>query len=191
MKKYWFALFAAASLGPASVSAQNLDYNNVQGGLALYPSFGGQSLFGLDLQGTMAITPDEFLLGGFSFLTDDVDLTTIHAGGAYRLPVAEATDLYGGLTIEYQKVAVEFPTNGGTSTMSFNDTALGLRGGIRHQISPVLELGGQLRVVTGDMDYFGLRGTVQYLLNGRMSLLGEMDIYDNEIGLIGGLRFKF
>lgn len=187
MKKYWFALFTAASLGSASVSAQDLDYSYAQGGIALYPGFESQDLFGVDFQGKYALTPEVFLLGGLAYLTDDVDITAIHGGVAYRMPVASGTDLYGGLTVEYQKYEVSF--NGFSS--SVNDTALGLRGGIRHQLNPTVELGAQLRVLTGDLDYVGVRGSARYLLNQQMSLVGEVDIYDGELGLIGGLRFRF
>lgn len=188
-KKICAALTAGALAGFAGPSAANdlFDYTYGQAGLALYPSadihgIPSQDYFGIDLKGSYELTPDIFAFGGFKFLTDDIDLTSLHVGGAYRVNVDERIDLYGGPSLEYQRVS-----NGGSD----DDIGLGLRGGLRLMLNPEVELGGEIRIVTGDADYVGLTGTAQYYLDSNLSVVGELDIYDGEFGLIGGVRMMF
>jgi len=195
VKKAFFLLALAGMLSPAAVSANSISYNYVDGGLAFYPSFNGQDFFGIDATGSVAVTPDVFVFGGLKHLTDDLDLTAIHLGGAYRVEVAPDVDVYGGLTLEYQKVEATFRFLDGDGlrrvTASFSDTALGLRGGIRARINEEVEIGGQVRLVTGDLDYFGISGYAQYFLSPNLGLVGEVDSYDGELGLIGRVRYNF
>lgn len=188
MNKRTWSLALAGLMTPGLLGAQNLDYTWVQGGLALYPSFGNgagggsQDFIGLDSAANFAITEEIFILGGIQLLTDDVDFTTIYAGGAYRLPLDPRTDLWGGLSLEYQEFS-----NGST----VDDTSIAFRGGLRHRLSEEWEVGGQLRVVTGDLDYVGVRGTARYFFRDGIALLGEVDILDGNLGLIGGGTITF
>lgn len=184
MKKGIQRLVAAAVLLPSAAMAQSLNYNYVEGGLALYPSWESQTFFGVDFRGSAAITDNVFAFGGLKYLTDDVDLTALHVGGAYRHGLDARTDLWGGVTLEYQD------WNAGRG-QSADDTAIGFRGGLRHQLNTDLEIGGGLRVVTGDFDYVGLTGTARYSLDRNLQVFAEVDIYDSEVGLIGGLTMKF
>lgn len=175
------------SLLPATAAGQTHDYTFVQGGLAYYPGASihdtsSQDYVGVDLKGAYEITPDIFALGGLKYLNDDYSLTSLHAGGAYRVTIDERIDIYGGPTLEYQRLS-----NGGSDT----ELGLGLRGGLRLQLNPELELGGEMRVVTGDADYVGLTGTAAYALNNETSVIAEADLYDGELGLIGGVRLTF
>uniref|UniRef100_UPI003A8759F6 hypothetical protein n=1 Tax=Marinospirillum sp. TaxID=2183934 RepID=UPI003A8759F6 len=68
---------------------------------------------------------------------------------------------------------------------------LGLRGGVRHQVQPDLELGGSLRLITGDLDYVGITGSVRYDLQPQFYLLGEIDLFDGDLGFIGGVGMHF
>jgi hypothetical protein len=180
-------LFIAALL-PTAVSAESLSYNFIEGGLALYPSFESETFIGVDTRGSLAINENVFAFGGLKYLTDDVDLTALHVGGGYRHGVDARTDLWGGVTIEYQEV--DFP--GACSFCdSVDDTALGLRGGIRHQLDEKLEVGAGARIITGDLDYVGLTGTGRYAIERNLKLFGEIDLYDGELGLIGGLTVEF
>ncbi len=176
---------------PAWVGAEKeLNYNYVQGQLAWYPSAdlakSSQDYLGIDMRGSYQILPDYpefFAFGELQYLTDDADLTNFHFGGAYRGEIHEQTDFYGGLTIEYTK----FDWDNGDDS----DIALGLRGGVRHILTPDWELGGQLRLITGDYDYVGLRGNAQYALQENLGLVMELDLYDGELGFQGGVRYNF
>lgn len=187
---------ALAIAAPSAVFASAQNYSFVEGGLALYPSFGNQDFIGVDLRGSYEINEDFFAFGGLKYLTDDIDLTAIHVGGGYRHAIDEATSVWGGLTLEYQDIDGGrecFNTGFGRQCVnnSFDDTSIGLRGGLRHQLNQDLEIGGSLRLVTGDLDYVGITGTTRYRLNDNLYLLGELDIYDGELGLIGGATFLF
>lgn len=182
LKKMIFMAAATGLVVPAALSAQDLSYNYVQGGWAFYPDAdpGDQDFVGLDAEARAALNEDFFLLGGFQFLTDDVDYTTFHVGGAVRLPLDPRTDLWGGATIEHQ----DFDPGR-------DDTSIGLRGGVRHMLRDDVELSGALRVVTGDADYVGLRGTATYYVRPDLALSGAVDIFDGDPGLIGAVRFMF
>ena len=187
MKKVIQGLFFAAALLPAAASAENLSYSFVEGGLALYPDFDSQSFIGLDARGSVDIKNNIFAFGGLKYLTDDVDLTALHIGGGYRHSLDISTDLWGGVTIEHQDLDIDSCR----FCDSVDDTALGLRGGLRHQVDEKLEVGGGARIITGDLDYIGLTGTARYAVQRDFKLFGEVDLYDGELGLIGGVTLEF
>ena len=191
MKNGFQALLLAAAILPAAASAESISYNFVEGGLALYPSFESQTFIGVDTRGSVAINDNVFAFGGLKFLTDDVDLTALHVGGGYRHALDAKTDLWGGVTIEYQEYDYGNCNSFSNSFCSFDDTALGLRGGLRHQLDAKLEVGGSARIITGDLDYVGLTGTGRYAIDRNLKLFGEVDLYDGELGLIGGLTLDF
>lgn len=72
-----------------------------------------------------------------------------------------------------------------------DDTAPGLRGGIKRQVHRDLEIGASARYVTGDQDYLGLTGTARYRWQRNVSVLAEADFYDGNFGVIGGLSLRF
>lgn len=177
----------AAALLPAAASAESLSYNFIEGGLALYPSYESQTFLGIDTRGSIAINEQVFAFGGLKYLTDDIDVTALHVGGGFRHGLDARTDLWGGVTIEYQ----EFDFSSCNFCGSVDDTALGLRGGLRHQVDEKLEVGGSARIITGDLDYVGLTGTGRYAIERNLKLFGEVDLYDGELGLIGGVTLDF
>lgn len=187
MKKGLQGWLLAATLLPAAASAESLSYNFVEGGLALYPSYESQTFIGFDTRGSVALNDKVFAFGGLKYLTDDADLTALHVGGGVRHGVDAKTDLWGGVTIEYQEIDYGSCTFCG----SVDDTALGLRGGLRHQVDEKLEVGGSARIVTGDFDYVGLTGTARFAIERDLKLFGEVDLYDGELGLIGGVTLDF
>lgn len=194
MMKSITPVLAACLLAPLAASAQSLNYNYIQGGGALYPDFDGQDFIGVDVNGSILMTEDVFIFGGMKFLTDDVDLTAVHLGAGYRHALAAETDVYAGVTLEYQEIEATFvdpDTLEETTTASIDDTGIGLRAGLRHMLTDEFEVAAQVRLVTGDLDYFGVTGTAQYFLNRQVGLIGEVDIYDGEMGVIGGVRFNF
>jgi hypothetical protein len=183
MKKSFQGCLLAAALLPFTASAEGLSYNYVEGGLALYPSYESQTFIGFDTRGSLAINDQVFAFGGLKYLTDDIDLTALHVGAGVRHGVDAKTDLWGGVTIEYQEA--EF------GAASVDDTALGLRGGLRHQVDEKLEVGASARLITGDLDYIGLTGTGRFAIQQNLKLFGEVDLYDGELGLIGGITLDF
>lgn len=194
MNKLIAPLLAAGLIAPMAVSAQDLSYTYGQGGLAFYPGFEGQDFIGLDAKGSFAVTDEWFAFGGLKYLTDDVDLTAVHVGAGYRYGLARGTDVYGGVTLEYQEVESSLvdPVSLDTRiTISNDDTSLGVRGGVRHRLTDEFEVGGEARYVMGDLDYFGITGSAQYFLTDQVGLIGEVDMYDGEMGVIGSARFNF
>ncbi|MFV8836600.1 hypothetical protein ACNSTU_16690 [Aquisalimonas sp. APHAB1-3] len=190
MRKMLGCAALIGAVAPGIAGAQDISYNYVDGGLALYPSAdNSQDFAGLDANGRFAVTDDVFVLGGFQYLTDDIDYTAFHVGGGYRFAIDPDTDMWGGLTIEYQEF--DWPGSQAFGVGSFDDTSLGLRGGVRHRLNQDLELSGEVRIVTGDLDYVGFRGTVQYFLQEDLGLVGSVDIFDGNLGLIGGARVSF
>jgi hypothetical protein len=200
MKKNILALACGLMALPAVAAAQQPGYSYLEGGLAFYPSFGNQDYIGIDIRGSKALRQlhdDLFVFGGLKYLDDDFDLTALHVGGGFRFEVDQSTDFWAGITLEYQDYDIPrtcVPAGPGVqicSPGSIDDMAIGFRAGIRHMIAEGLEVGGSVRLVTGDLDYAGFTGTVRYPLQNNMSLLGEIDVYDGEPGLIGGLTIIF
>ena len=197
-KTYRLAACAAVLAAPlAFASAAQAELANdtwVEGGLVLYPSVGNQDFIGPEVRGRVAVAEDWFVLGGLQYLTDDIDLTTAHVGAAYRFPRLAQPDLefWAAPTLEYNHW--EFRTrraDGTRRTGSESDLALGARGGIRYALDEAIEFSGELRLVTGDLDYIGLAGQMNYALDRNLDVYGRLDSFDGELGLGGGVRFSF
>lgn len=187
-------IIAGLMAAPLAAGAQDLRYNYLQGGVAFYPSFENQDFIGVDFRGSVSLMQEFFAFGGVQFLTDDVDLTAVHAGVGYRQPLMDGTDVWGGVTLEYQEFESEFVDPGTGVTLisaSEDETSIGFRAGVRHLITDEFEVAGTMRYVTGDLDYFGITGTAQYFVNEQVGLIGEVDLYDGELGVIAGGRFNF
>lgn len=169
---------------PLTATAQALNYNHLEGALAFYPDASGQDYLGIDLRAShemKSLHPNLFAYGGYKFLSDDVDLTQIHFGAGYRFALNDQTEAWAGAGLDNTRVKV--------SGHSDSDLALGLRAGLRHPLSSNTELGGTVRIVTGDYDYTGFAGTLRHKLNNQLVLLGEVDFFDGDIGFLGGLHF--
>lgn len=181
----------------APVWAQGPSYSFAEAGLALYPNFESETLLGAQVRGSQTLDTQWFMFGGLKALTGDIDVTALHGGGGYRHSLDHRTDVWGGLALEYQEVEVEQcvtdPVQRSTdcSDVSADDTAPGLRGGIRRQVHRDLEIGASARYVTGDLDYLGLTGTARYRWQRDLSVLAEADYYDGNFGVIGGLSLHF
>ncbi|WP_139229912.1 hypothetical protein [Marinobacter daqiaonensis] len=163
--------------------AESLSYSYLEGGVALYPDFESEDFIGLDTRGSLALNENVFVFGGLKYLTDDVDLTALHVGGGYRHGLDARTDLWGGVTLEYQELD--------WNSAEVDDTGLGIRGGLRHQLTNELEVGVGGRVITGDLDYVGFTGTARYAIERDFKVFAELDVYDGEPGIIGGVTFEF
>lgn len=178
--------------------AQGPAYSMVEGGLTLYPNFESERVIGADLRVSKALNTKYFAFGGFKALAGDVEVMALHGGGGYRHSLDHRTDLWGGVTAEFQEIEVErcvTVTVGSTSQdcsdVSTDDVAPGLRGGVRRQVHRDLEVGGSARLVTGDLDYLGLTATGRYRWQRNLSLLVEADLYDGNFGVVGGLSARF
>lgn len=194
MNRLTAAALSAVLIAPWTAIAQDLNYNYLQGGVAFYPGFEDQDFIGIDARGSISVTEDVFVFGGLKYLTDNVDLTAAHVGGGYRLALDSSTDVYGGVTLEYQEVEADVvdPNSLATIvTLSNDDTSVGVRGGIRHLLTRTFEVGGEVRYVAGDLDYVGFAANAQYFVSDQIGLIGEVDVYDGEMGIVAGARMNF
>ncbi len=188
------AVLSAGLIAPWGAFAQDLNYNYLQGAVSFYPGFEDQDFIGVDARGSVLMTEDIFIFGGLKFMTDDVDLTAGHVGAGYRFSLDRGTDVYGGVTLEYQEVEAKIidpDSLTSTVTLSDDDTSMGVRGGLRHMLMRDLEVAGEVRYVAGDLDYVGFAASAQYFLNRQIGLIGEIDIYDGEMGINAGARMNF
>jgi len=181
---------ALTSLLVSGVANAELNYSYVEGGLGvLSPS--GQTYVGPDVRGSFAVTDDIFVYGGLRFLTDDTDYTNWHLGAGYRFAIDEQTDVWAGANLEYQEIKAKHCFWGTCGTAKADDTAIAIRGGVRHQLNQDIEVGGTARLVTGDFDYFGINGHVRYKLMDNLSAKGELDIQDGDLGIFAGVTYFF
>lgn len=183
-----------SSAAEITTELADFSYNYIEGGPAVYPGYGGrrgggsQDFIGVRVGGTAEFTNEIFGYGQLRLLTDDVDFTSVSGGAAYRLPVPlpEPMDVYAGGGLEYWNVS----NNG-----SADGLGLSVRSGVRYRINRDLEANGEARVVRigGDIDetFIGIRGQILFDMAGPLSLLGEVDIEDGEVGLLGGFRAGF
>jgi opacity protein-like surface antigen len=194
MKKLIASLTVATLMTSVFASAQTdppagINYNYIEGNFAFYPDADGQDFVGPRIRGSFLVAPQVFVFGQFRYLTDDIDYTQAHLGAAYRHAVANDTDIYGGLSIEYAEF--DFPGPFG----SVDEVGFGVRAGLRHRLNQDFELAGEIRYVNfgGDIDddYVGFTGTLQYFIQENLGLIGEIDVEDGEIGFLAGARFNF
>ena len=185
-------------LAASVVHAQGPSYSFAEAGLALYPNFESERLIGADFRVSKALNSEYFAFGGFKALSGDVEVNALHAGAGYRRPLDHQTDVWAGLTAEYQDIQVErcqaatFPNTGTVcNDVGSDDVAPGLRGGIRRQVHRDLQVGASARLITGDLDYLGLTATGRYRWQQDIHVLAEVDFYDGNFGVVGGLSIPF
>ncbi|MEX2476452.1 hypothetical protein [Marinobacter sp.] len=188
-------LILASALIAGTASA-DLRYTYAEGGIAIVDADYSQTFLGFDLRGSYLVNENIFAFGGLRMLTDDLDYTNWHLGGAYRHALDAKTDVWAGASLEYQEIDGGkecFATFSGTEchSWSFDDTAPAIRGGIRHQFDENIELGASARIVTGDLDYVGLTGQGRYRIQDDLSVTGEVDLQDGNLGLFGGVTYFF
>ena len=168
-----------AGVFASGTAAAELNYTYVEGGLGILDGDFSQTYIGPDLRASYLINENVFAFGGLRLLTDDFDYTNFHVGAGYRQAIDARTDWWAGASLEHQDYDFS------------DDTAPAFRGGIRHQFSDEIELGASARLVTGDFDYFGLTGQARYKLQEDLSLTGEVDLQDGNLGLFGGVTYFF
>ena len=184
-------------VGSTSAIAQQTNGNHVEGGGALYPNFESELTLGGLFRLRQMANDAWFGFGGVLALRGDTELLAMHGGAGYLHPLDAATDLWGGPSLEYQDLTVEDcafnaqQQENVCSSASEDDVSIGLRGGIRHRFHRQLEGEVGARLVTGDLDHVGLSAAGRYLWQNNMSVLAEIDFYDNNFGVLGGLSFAF
>lgn len=191
----WLVVLLVVVL-PVTGVAQGPSYSYAEAGLALYPNFESEPVMGADFRAGKALSSEYFAFGGFKALAGDVEVNALHGGLGYRHPMDHRTDVWGGVTMEYQEIEVENcftdPLEGRVcSDVSTDDAAPGLRGGIRRQVHRDFQVGASARLITGDMDYLGLTATGRYRWQQDIHILAEADFYDGNFGLVGGLSVPF
>ena len=194
VKGFMFVLLLSLSAGAV---ADAVHHNRIEAALASYPNFEDEFTAGVVLRGSALVDPQWLVLGGVTALEGDNSLVAAHGGAAWRHVLDASTDLWGGVTLEYQEFEGEVcgftDTNQGNTcgTESEDDLAPGLRAGVRHQFHRDLEGEVGARYVTGDLDYLGLTATGRYRWRGDVDILAEVDFYDGNFGLIGGVSLRF
>ncbi|WP_416397494.1 hypothetical protein [Allohahella sp. A8] len=177
-------LVLTAVLLPSLASADAQNYKYVEGGLDML-FVDEQTFIGPQIRGAFSFTDNLFALAGLRVLSDDVDYTNYWFGAAYNQAIDMKTSVWAGGSIEFQEYSY------GRGFYDFDDTAPAIRGGVRHQLNQQLELASSARFVTGDADYFAISGTARFAITPQLHLLGELEIMDGEIGLLGGASFFF
>ena len=201
MKKKLLALTLSSLVCATGASAQSLVTTYVEGNLAIYPGVSGETPLGIDLRGAIELNEmtgvdNLFAFAGYRYLTDKTDYSNLYFGAGYNHSVDSQTRIWGGANLEYQKVEYDetycfHPGVCSSRSGSFNDTSIALRGGLRHQHSHELEFGGELRLVTGDFDYLGIKGFTRFFFEEDLYAIGEVDIQDGDLGLVIGLGKVF
>lgn len=173
---------------PAIAAADNINYNFVEGN---YANYGGDiDADGPRVRGAVMLGPEFFGFAEYQPLSDGRrDFETAHIGLGLLSSLSDTTSLYGGLSVEYQKVHP-----GTRAARSRDDTGGGIRGGLRHRLTRQVELGGEVRYVDvgGDPDdYLGFTATMEYFLNPGVGLIIEYDNLDGDNGVRLGARYNF
>ena len=193
------ALATGAFVGQASAQqfpadTGNFNYNYVEGGVAFVDlDAGDQDLVGPVVRGSTAFHPNVFANAEFSYLTDDVDITTFRVGPGARMEVTPAFDVYGMLRVAYQDEDLPSPLG------STDDTGYDVTVGFRSDVAPAFEVGGEIRYTDiddfDDSTDFILRGL--YEMTPQAELLGELhalehddDVFE-DFGALVGARYNF
>ncbi|MDX5336667.1 MAG: hypothetical protein LPK13_11340 [Marinobacter sp.] len=187
MKRGFKGILLALAFTPVLASAEGFNYTYAEAGLGMLDS-DNQSLIGPDFRFSVGVNEQIFAFGGYRAYSDDIDYNNWHLGGAYRHGLNDQTDVWVGVSLEFQESEVDIPFVG---TRSSDDTAPALRAGLRYQLNSDVELGAKTRIVTGDFDYFAIGGYGRYKLTDTVSLKGELDIQDGDIGLFAGATWYF
>ena len=158
ISKYFslIALFTSLSI---SAQAAGFNYNYGQVG------FETGDVEGLALTGSFDINKDIFVLGryidgDYEEGPFDLDYSEFSIGAGYHMPLNQKTDAV--FTLSFHSIEVE----------DFDDTGILVSAGVRHMISPQVELAGNIFHTTVDVDNggdTGFYGEARYNINSKMS----------------------
>lgn len=183
----------------AQLPAQDFSYDYVEGGIA-FTEFdrGGldENPVGPQLIGSTLLSQDLFLLGEWSYLSDDADIFTLTLGPGYRLDITHAIDLYGVVSGAFRNIDPD-------GASSDNEIGYQLIAGIRHSCMFVENLAHTWEIRYLDIDtgkdfddgIVNLRAKPVYTLSPHWDAVGELQIDDvsdgRNLGLALGARFNF
>lgn len=196
--KPWMLAAAVAALAPGLTAAQPLTYNYAQGEV-MSSEIEDTDGEGLALGISALFAPNLFVIGDFETIDydDDIDLQSISAGVGGRMPLQMQgpypVELYGAVTFEH----LEIETDGGEE----DDQGLGVRGGIRGEVSPNTELFAEVRLNEyddADGQFLRLGGLIGVAQNLAVLLAYQTGEYDfdgageaDRDDLRAGLRYSF
>lgn len=163
---------AALSLLPTVASA--FDYSYLEGGY-LHRDNDQVDESGFRLAGSVNVLPNVAVIAGYG---DTGNYDRINAGALFHTPLNSTLDLVAGATLEH------------ANSHHDDDTGIGLRGGVRWQLLPDLELNPELRYV----DVFGgmtsARVGALYRINPALFVQGAVQAGDEDQVEVG-LRYAF
>ncbi|MCG5527759.1 hypothetical protein LRF89_04765 [Halorhodospira sp. 9621] len=181
----------------AQLPAQDFSYDYAEGGVVFTElDDADQDLVGPRLIGSLSLTDDIFLRGEASYLTDDIDITTLSLGPGYRLAVTPGIDLYGVAALVYRDTDPD-------SASSESETGYELTAGIRHgcMFLDGLQYAWEIRYLDVDTEedlddgIVNLAAKFTYALTPQWDAVGDLQINDagdeNDLGLALGARFNF
>lgn len=196
--KPWMLAATVAGLVPGFTVAQPLTYNHVQGEV-ISSEIEDDDGEGLALGISALFAPSLFVIGDFEAIDydDDIDLQSISAGVGGRMPLQtqgpSQIELYGAVTFEHLEIEV--------GSEDEDDQGLGVRGGIRGEVSPNVELFAEIRLAEYDdvdgqfLRFGGLIGVAPNLGVLLAYQTGEYDVDGageaDRDDLRAGLRYSF
>lgn len=184
------------------------DLNHIRGGLLASEYAGDRTASkdmptGLDLAGMYELgafgladhlsldsqrDPGFVAMGGVQLLSDQTDQKAGFAGLGMAIDaqgvLGGQARRYAGLTLEYQHVESDMG-------WEVDDAAPGVRIGTMERLTPEMFLDTELRYVTGDLDYWGVSGRVNYKLEAQVTGYGGVQWLDGELGFEAGARYSF
>ncbi|MAM87949.1 MAG: hypothetical protein CME36_11660 [unclassified Hahellaceae] len=175
---------------PTLASADALNYKYVEGGLNMF-YVEDEDLMGFQGRGAFSISENIFALAGVRSLSDTGDYSHVWLGAGYNQTLNQQTSAWAGVSVDNQETEWEEETRFYRVRYRSKETALGLRGGIRHQLNQQVELAGTARIVTGDLDHYAVSGTTRFAITPQFNLLGEIEIMEGDLGLLLGGSFFF
>ncbi|MGH8460046.1 MAG: hypothetical protein ACRESS_00420 [Stenotrophobium sp.] len=164
------------SILPAVASA--FDYSYVDGGVLYRNTHNNDRVDngGFNLGGSVGVLPNIAVIAGYS---DTGNYDQIGAGALFHTPINSRVDLNLGATVEH------------ADGHYHSDTGLGLRGGVRWQVLPALELDPQLRYVDLNGGMTSARLGALYRINdSQLFLQGAVQAGDDD-RVEAGVRYAF
>lgn len=204
MKYSLLALTLLAAL-PLAASAQELNYNFVEGGYAatnLDSDDGDLDADGVGVNASFALSPNFHLFGGFNTQESDdfdflgsrveTDVDQWRAGIGYNLAIADNTDLIARAA--YEKFEVDDVTVGGQRfDIDDGDDGYSAEVGVRSALTANLEgyaLAGYQDFGDDADDFYGRLGA-QVKFNPNWGISGDVKFADGDTEWFVGPRFSW
>ena len=186
MKKQLFvSATALALMMPYAASADDVNWNYVELDYLLIDD--DDDTDGVRLKGAFEFTDGIFGFGEIT--TTDDDLNIVELGAGYAHTVANGTDVYGGLAVNY----FDFDVDNGD-----DDTGFTLRAGVRSLVITELEVKAELVHVENDLlmddDATAIDLGIQYLPIPELGIIAEYQVQtdsDNDDRIVLGARYNF